>query len=64
MFVPAKLNSDLDSKGFAQKKAILVKKKVVLDKEVAVAAEWGLPQIVARTKRMAARAYKKLWKID
>lgn len=64
VFVPSKLNSELDSKGFAQKKAILAKKKVALDKEVETAADWGLPQITARTKKMAARAYKKLWKID
>lgn len=64
IFVPAKLNSDLDSKGFAQKKAILAKNNVVVDKEVGAATDWGLPQIVTRTKRLATRGYKKLWKID
>jgi hypothetical protein len=64
ILVPQPLNGQPAAKSFAQKKAILVKHKVALDKTLDAAESWGPEEIRARTKWMAERAYRKIWRIE
>ena len=56
-------NNRLGNKSFADKKKVLMDAGFPLPAEIAAADDWGVEEIVRRTKSMAAEAYKKHWKI-
>jgi uncharacterized protein with ParB-like and HNH nuclease domain len=61
ILVSEDLNQRLDDKSFAEKKKLL-KKVPEVEAEILKAASWQAPEILARSKHLATRAYGDVWK--
>lgn len=53
----------LAARSFKEKKALLKKSKVTLDPIIRNADKWGAPEIDARARAMAKKAFTKIWKM-
>ena len=62
LLVTEKLNDRLADKTFTEKSKILRPVSGV-EPEILAATNWGATKIMDRSKRMAKRAYKDVWKI-
>jgi Protein of unknown function DUF262/Protein of unknown function (DUF1524) len=60
LLVTQELNDELADKSFADKKKVL-KDQPGVDAEILSASKWEREEIVARTKRLAKRAYEEVW---
>ena len=60
LLVTQALNDELADKSFAEKKKVL-KGHPGVDPEILRASKWEHDEIVARTKRLAKRAYEEVW---
>ena len=63
ILVPKKLNQELSNKSFLDKKNILIKNNITLEKEIRDANSWGIKEIETRTSNLAGIAYNTIWKI-
>ncbi len=57
------MNIKLNNKSFAEKKRILLASGFQLPGEIASASDWTIADIKNRTQKLAAAAYKTIWKI-
>jgi hypothetical protein len=53
----------LKNKTFLEKKALLDKSKIHLDKSIEKATSWGKPEVEIRAREMSKSAYDEIWKI-
>ncbi|MCK9376866.1 MAG: DUF262 domain-containing HNH endonuclease family protein [Syntrophobacterales bacterium] len=63
ILVPAELNNELGNKSFVQKKELLIKARVFIDKILEESSTWDSSAIGKRTELLSKIAYKKVWKI-
>lgn len=63
IFVTSEVNIKLRDKPFAEKKKTLIASHVQMPDEIKTADAWGEAQIRSRTKAMALRAYREVWRI-
>lgn len=62
LLITEKLNDNLADKPFAEKRKIL-RAVPGVESEILAAKDWASPEILARSKRMAKRAYNDVWKL-